>query len=434
MLPSILSSISGQFGKPLILGTLLPVTVFVILCLIFVVPLVPNDWQLLEKLMALDPPTIVAITFLTIILTGLLYSWNTVIIRFYQGYIWEYTWFGQWRIKHYQAELRATKEFMATTQVLRNELIRRNNRKYLSEIGTKRIKAGLKINNHFPNASSLVLPTRLGNVIRSSDTYPTVQYNMSGVTLLSRLRSKIDKDYLSAIEDAKMPLDFLINCSFLSAVLALLTLLCGLLYPIPLTTRGVMIWWALKILIFIIVSWASYVLSIGQAEDWGRMFRGAFDLYRWDLLKQFGYKQVPTNMAEERAIWGTISRQVIYGDPPGSRLVEQYTNATTFTYGYLYDEPFMTDLPTARGVSLPDARGVVTVTLRVKNADGQKRAIGKITIRDTLPDGFEYLWGTALCDGMDVTVFGANPYYFETKDLPYDGELVVTYRIALRKK
>jgi hypothetical protein len=52
---SIVSTISGQFSKSLILGVFLPAALFVSLSIIFLVPLFPENWPLLAPLQALDP-------------------------------------------------------------------------------------------------------------------------------------------------------------------------------------------------------------------------------------------------------------------------------------------------------------------------------------------------------------------------------------------
>jgi hypothetical protein len=92
---NILSSISGQFSKSLILGTFFPVMVFVILAQIFVVPLLPSDWLVLRQLETLDTQwRVVVILLLAIVLSGLLYNLNIPIIRFYEGYPWQDSWIG----------------------------------------------------------------------------------------------------------------------------------------------------------------------------------------------------------------------------------------------------------------------------------------------------------------------------------------------------
>jgi hypothetical protein len=46
------------------------------------------------------------------------------------------------------------------------------------------------------------------------------------------------------------------------------------------------------------------------------MVKSAFDLYRWDLLKQLGYERMPKTLAEEEKMWDTISTQMISGYSP----------------------------------------------------------------------------------------------------------------------
>jgi hypothetical protein len=379
---------------------------------------------------------VVVFTFATVVLSGLLYSFNTAIRDFYEGYPWQYTAVGQWRMRHYKSQLEAARTLMSRTLLLRNELKRRDPNEFgnlIEKIENERTTVGWRINNAFPNESYLVLPTRLGNIMRSFETYPFRQYKMAGVPLWPRLRAKIDKEYAAAIDDAKTPLDFIINISFLSAVMSTAILVVGLLYPIPLAERQAGIWWGLEILAFAFLSYLSYLLALNQTREWGNMFKSSFDLYRWDLLKQLGYKQLPTSITEERALWGGIYRQMMYGDPPGSPLSE-YASRSTFSHGYLDGEPFMVGLQTTRGVDRPDADGVSTVTLRVKNKDGQGRLMKNVVIRDTLPDGFDYIWDSASIADQSVTVSGSNPYYFQINDLDHNSETTLIYKTIRPKK
>jgi hypothetical protein len=433
---SILSSISGQFSKSLILGTLLPVVLFLILGMVSAIPLFPYDWQFLKQLITLDSQTVVVFTFVTVVLSGLLYSFNAAIRSLYEGYPWRDTVVGKWRIRHYQNQLRAARSFMARTLVLRKELKQRDPNRYadlIERIENERTTAGRKINNAFPNESYLVLPTRLGNILKSFETYPFRQYKIAGVTLWPRLRAKIDKEYATALDDAKTPLDFIINVSFLSALLSSAILIIGLLYPIPLASRPAGLGWGLEILAFAFLSYLSYLLAIIQTREWGNMFKSAFDLYRWELLKQLGYKRVPASMAEERALWGGIYRQMMYGDPPGACLAD-YATVNTLSYGYLDGEPFMVGLVTARGVTLPDANGVSTVTLRVRNEDGQERQLQGVVVRDTLPDGFDYIWDSAHIADQSAPVSGSNPYYFALADLSHNEEKTLRYRMVRQQR
>ena len=93
---SILSSISGYFSRSLILGTFLPVTIFVVLSLLFFVPSLPVGLNLTELLAGLDTAKVVGISFLTIVISGLIYNLNIPILRLYQGYPWRRSWIGTW--------------------------------------------------------------------------------------------------------------------------------------------------------------------------------------------------------------------------------------------------------------------------------------------------------------------------------------------------
>jgi len=103
---NVLSAISGQFNKSLILGTFLPVTIFVVLFQMLVEPLLPDDISIFKPLETLDTQWRIAATFFTIILlSGLLFNFNIAIIRIYEGYSWQHTRIGEWRTKYYQAQL-----------------------------------------------------------------------------------------------------------------------------------------------------------------------------------------------------------------------------------------------------------------------------------------------------------------------------------------
>lgn len=431
---SIFSFISGQFGKSYVLGTLLPVLIFALLVLFFVIPLLPYDWRLTEQLLALNPSTIAVVTFTVILFSGMLFGLNSTIKRYYEGYPWESTCIGQLRQRHYQAQLERARYFMGRTLPLRDELRRRrNNDRLLQKIETRRVAAGQKIISEFPISFDSVLPTRFGNVLRSFENYPRRQYNIAGPTLWPRLLSAIDDKYTSSIDDAKTLLDFMINSSVLSIILCLSILVAGLLYPLPRTSRGAYAWWGIELVVSAFAAYAFYILAISQAKRWGDMFKGAFDLYRWKLLEQLGYKRMPTSVEEERALWGAISRQMIYGDPPQSRLPE-YATTNTFAYGYLGREPYMVDLQVTRGVSLPEADGSVRISLQVRNTTAQHRTIYNVVVSDVLPADFDYVWQSALVPERNVDVLGANPYYFNIGTLQSGTGVVLTYRAIERGK
>ena len=255
---SILSGISSYFSKSLILGTFLPVVVFVVFIWLLAVPLFPVDWPFFKPLEALDTQwKVVAHLFLHHCTgSGILYNVNSPLIRLYEGYPWQNLWIGKQRRKHYQRQFRSLQAQWKGMPRLEYELKQKANSQKtedprIQQVQNKKKIAGLRLNTDFPKDEKLVLPTRLGNVIRSFESYPDIQYNMESVILWPRLVAEgWSKEYSGAIDGTKTSFDFMLNCSALSAVLALLMLVVGLIYPMPLTSLPLALWWVAEMVIF----------------------------------------------------------------------------------------------------------------------------------------------------------------------------------------
>jgi hypothetical protein len=474
-LTNILSAISGQFSKSLVLGTFMPVVVFVILNLLFVVPLFPSNPVIVTQLLAFDVQGVVATLFISIVLTGLLYNLNIPVIRLYEGYPWKDSFVGKWRVRHFQAQMAESIRLHNRAQIFRGALRPRNieelrhrpdeagnsvteeaRREKVGRIKQLRASLGRSINTEFPISTASILPTSLGNVIRSFEDYPQRQYQMAAITLWPRLIAKIDKDYAASIDDAKTSLDFMINSSVLSMSTALILIFVGLIYPTPLALPRLWVPWALKIFLFTALSYVTYLWSISRAAAWGDLVKGAFDLYRWELLKQLGFKRTPASLSEERELWGQISRQLIYGDPFKDHLLS-YETPTTNASG----TPATVGLEIGRGVTTNGTDSSFRVHVRVKNVDGQKRTAQNVVVTDTLPDGFYLVWGSAFVSHEDavaaheqglasgacrpqgnvlndpeerVEVLGVNPYKFVIGQIDYGKSVLLGYDAVVRKE
>jgi hypothetical protein len=432
---NILSAISGHFSKSLILGTFLPVVVFIILTLFLASPLLPADWSFLNHLIAvesLSAQTVIIFSLAAILLSGLLYNLNIPLIRFYEGYPWKDSLVGKWRTEHYQEQFdTACAQRSGMRIVLDRLLATGSDDKRLSDFRVNFRRISQRVSYTFPNSRSSVLPTRLGNVIRNFEDYPDRQYGMGAITLWPRLIAKIDKEYATVISDSKTSFDFMLNCSVLSAIAASLILVAGLGYAAPTLTGWVLALWLLKICVFAVLSGLMYVWAIGRASAWGAEVKGAFDLYRWELLKQLGYDRTPTSVADERALWDKISIFMLYGDPPKGRArLDDYRSQTAFVRG----DPHTVMLDLIRGVSSPESDGRVKITLRISNVDAMKRVAKNVAVTDTLPEGFDYLWGSAIVDTGTLYLVGANPYRFEIGEIQPETEKTLTYLALPRKK
>lgn len=441
---SIISAISGHFGKSLILGTFLPALLFIVLSVLFLLPLFPYDWQVLQQLEDGETRGVVVVSFVTVVLTGLLYNMNIPIIRFYEGYTWEHSWLGRLRSEHYQRTLKAASELRPRLQDVQGAMpalikqegdddVREARRRLDQELRVARRESAEIVLKQFPDSGS-VLPTQLGNLIRSFETYPRRQYGMSAITLWPRLSAKIDKDYAQGIDGAKTSFDFMINCSLLSFVLATLLLLVGLWYPIMFSAPRFWLPWLLKVTGFFALSHAFYRSSIDRASEWGETVKGAFDLYRHDLLTQLGYKDVPPSIEAERSLWVSISQQLIFGDARREPNLPPFKEGTTCAQC----DPETMRLKLTRGVRRANEEDPYEVTLRVLNSDEYGRDAKRVVLTDALPEGFAYVWDSVSISadaGAGAQAYGGAEMLSGTDRMRFDlGTLAVGMSVTVRYK
>ena len=419
------SSISNQFGKSMILGTLLPVTIFVIAWLVIVAPLMPPNWSLLEAFDFFGTPSeIIALSFFTIMMTVLLHNFNSLIIRFYSGYPWSESIWGKWRTQRYQKEFEKIHARCDGLYVLLSAMGRHHAE--IRPLVAEWSKVGRRKLSDFPERRDLVLPTRLGNRVRSVERYPAVQYGIDMVVLWPRLQAVLDKDYATRIDDAQISFNFMVNLSVLSILLAVFTGCIGLLYPPPGAFMRVMV----PVLMSLALAYCFYRLSVSQVNEWGGLARGAFDLYKGKLLTQLGYEQKPKDPEEERKLWDNITFQMMLGDqqkdigkeeprvqyadssPPSTRAVARPGDAR---------------LEITRGVRRARKKYRLVVHLGIRNSS-DKQVTGLI-VTDTLPDGLDYEWDSASVAGRDVRVEGTNPYtFYSDGPLECQSQIVLTYQ------
>ena len=81
------STISGFFSRAWILGAFLPTVIFLAFFILLVVPFFAANFRLLEGLKTLGTEwQVLSVTFLTIVVSGLLFNLNVPVIRVYEGY------------------------------------------------------------------------------------------------------------------------------------------------------------------------------------------------------------------------------------------------------------------------------------------------------------------------------------------------------------
>lgn len=433
----LLSTISGQFTRNLILGSFLPALVFVALSMIFVVPVFPVDWPLLKPFLSFGVEgKVIALSFVTIVITGLLFNLNSPVIRFYEGYPWRDSWIGQLLIQRKQKQFAVLRARRLGIGALLREIDTKDPR--FAALASKRDRATRQLINGFPSDKELIIPTRLGNVMRSFEEYPNRQYSIGAITVWPRLLAKVDKEYAAGLDDTKTSLDFMLNVSVLSFVSAAIITVAGWYYFPPsslfyaaggASARSLVLTWLITIFAYLTLGYLAYLAAIERAAAWGSRVKAAFDLYRGELLKQLGYERSNLPLNEERYLWDAISRQLLYGDPPWGRdpRVEYKLNQT-----FAQSDPPFVPLEVARGVQR-EVDGALTISIHVRNRDTKRKA-KRVQIVDTLPADFNYAWGSARNGTTTPTIRGTNPYRFEIGDMNAAEEITLTYSAVPQRK
>jgi len=312
---------------------------------------------------------------------------NIPIIRLYEGYPWRGSLLGK-TLQHFEIERREK----ATSLRQQGAGLRTNPNAtpdQSAEAAGLHSRLGQFLNSELPDSDGLVLPTRLGNVIRAFERYPTQAYGIDAIVLWPRLVGKLDAAFASTIDEAKTSFDFMLNMSFLCGLTTLFILAIGVVFPLPLRWAFVSAL-VLKLLLFLFLTVVFYYFSVNRAHDWGSQVKSAFDLYRFDLLKALGYQQRPLSYQEERALWTNISSQMLF--PDDRKVPLPYEQSPTRLI------PFPSDISVSVERKFMPADDVqhVSVRLRLINNDASRR-VNSLTVIDTLPAGYSYLTGRAPC-------------------------------------
>jgi uncharacterized repeat protein (TIGR01451 family) len=418
---ALLSSISSQFTKALVLGALFPAAVFVILWLAVVAPLFPPGFAPPVPGVLAGEWGVLSLTFATLVLAGLLYNLGTPLIKLFEGYPWKDSGVGRWMAGRLRAEMERERTRAAVLYEVTGDPEVPDRARLVTEWG----RVLRRLMEEFPEKEALVLPTRLGNVLRAFERYPSVQYGMEVIHFWPRLVAVIPGEYAAAVDDARTSLVFLLNLSLLSGLLAVATAGAGIYYLPPHPLLRV----AVPALAFALAARGLYRLALGPAYAWGEMVKGAVDLYRWDLLEKLGYRHEVRTRGEERALWGKLTQQGVYGDRwvDFSRRVPRIDYAappSARTSARAEPEGVVLDL--SRGVRARRGGGF-RVTVRVRNADPAGRPAHAVVVSDTLPEGVEYVWDSARAPGRSPRVAGVNPYRFHLGGVEPGAEVVLSY-------
>jgi uncharacterized membrane protein YbaN (DUF454 family) len=385
-------SILKDIGRSYVVSSLLPATVFVILAVLVFKDLLFSDLidtifigqsgqaEQINQVEQTETVLLATALFVLIVLTTwfgfFLYSTQNVIIPIFEGYLIpkRLRWFLKTR-KIEKTKEKHKGDFEKLRQLAQQYRDKLQEKHPKDSEEAKRLEKGKKairdnaldilnllredhipVNyNHFqqvggedfsPIVEDWMLPTKLGDILRFGETYPSMRYGFDGTAMWLRLWPMLSEEYSTSIEENNNRLMFLLNTCFCLAIITLGSLLVTAWFTIETgirlispvfqlllevgklahtaTVTGVPLKYTITPLNFdISLQWgwlwqfsllslsgialisAIYFFSTRAAEDLTDMVIAAFDLFRLKLLKQLK-QNPPDNLKTEKEIWKSL--------------------------------------------------------------------------------------------------------------------------------
>jgi hypothetical protein len=217
----------------------------------------------------------------------LLQAFTRLLVQTFEGYTWPSA-LRRWVVARVARRWRALKKE-------RTEAVRQNDLARYAHLQDQ-------LFHGYPDRAELLLPTRLGNVLRAAEGYAGRAYGMDAPFWWPRLWPLLPEKSQAAVDDGLTTMVSLLNLSALLVYVAV---------DVALYLNGCRIphrvWWAaaalaLGGLLFIV----AYRGAVAQARGYGQQIRIAIDLHRFKLLEAL-HLPLPATPQEERALWARLA-------------------------------------------------------------------------------------------------------------------------------
>jgi hypothetical protein len=422
------AKVSGQFTGALLMSSFFPVLLFSTALTLVVLPITPYGHEFVAAVQDPqkwqdNPVTALILTIAVLALSVVLYNMNIPIIRLYEGYPWQDSWIGQllreYRKRHYQRAKLARQRIRTLRLQLKLAGISADVR------GARDSQADLArlMNNYYPNRVELVLPTRLGNVIRAFETYSSRQYGIPAINLWPRLQAVIDEKHALSLEGAKTSFDFMLHSAFLSGVLAVLTAGAGLYWKLR-TLPDLWQPWLAWAGFFCVVSNLLYRASIPRAFAWGTEVKVAFDLFRFELLKKLGHALTPIDLTNERRIWEILNYKFAFPDE------RNYPDLPySMPSSYLKSDPPSVVLESTRAIEILDG-DILQITLVITNVDPAALDAERVMLIEVIPPERIYARDSATVNDKSVALLSIDPLTINLGPMPHKDRKIVIFRMS----
>jgi hypothetical protein len=302
--------IFSRLGSGWIISCLIPSAILIVIIGIAIIIEPPHEmikqYQAFEMLYTTIPKAWwPGIIILIVLFVSLCFKFSTTCtVRFYEGYGPLSLFRPLKRRRYYKME----KKLKDLRREIKN--ISRPNKTHTKEFQQKQQKAlalEYYLRSSFPPLEH-IMPTALGNIIRSAEIHGLVHYGIDAIILWPRLLPLVPGKITKALGDSYNSMVLCLNTGTVFYVMSFF----WLLYFFSLKNLATLIF--LPVFVLFLLGCFSYKASLTSSRDFGQQLRAAIDLSRWKLLEELHYPY-PKTHDEEMQLWQEISK-FLYGGPP----------------------------------------------------------------------------------------------------------------------
>ncbi|MEV4894741.1 hypothetical protein AB0K48_35685 [Nonomuraea sp. NPDC055795] len=153
------------------------------------------------------------------------------------------------------------------------------------------------------------LPTRLGNVIRAAEFYPIQRYGISLISVWPRLYKILPGSVAEDVKNSRATMEFLL-------VLCLWLVGFAVVNPLLAWMFGTSLPWAVLVFAFsLLFAYWAYLSAIPAAAEYGAHLRAAFEVHRFDLLRQLRLP-LPADERQEHDQWRLLDDLILKAERP----------------------------------------------------------------------------------------------------------------------
>jgi hypothetical protein len=278
----------------------------------------PNWSHAFKSLEQLGVGGIVFLAFLSIALGVIIHPAQFAIVQFFEGY-WGNTPIAQTirsqRILRYQRLCQhlgseRTSARRSLSQMPKADV---SNFTVRTPLLSRRGEAD-RVRDSFPRALDHVMPTRLGNVLRRTESQAGRQYGLDAVIAVPHLLMIAPSDHVEYVSDQRSQLDLAVRMTFISALASATAIL--FLWPYR--------WWVLIAIIPYAIAYLSYRGSVVAASHYGSALDTLINLDRFALYEQL-HLGLPDGTVNERETNKELTRLfgydhnvvIVYQHPAG---------------------------------------------------------------------------------------------------------------------